>query len=258
MTTGVGVACLSDSGFLPHYSMPMHPFSAKPSPLHSLLPILDADWLAKVALVGLADLQSYSEQAVNPINRMARALADNAFAWTQLRCKQSPALCELYCSVWMRALRWHAPTVQVILNDHLALALQLQADGLHVGQEDMAVAECRQQLGKGKWLGLSTHSLSEVLAANEQAVDYIGFGPVFPTQSKADAQAVQGLARLRQMCQAAERPLVAIGGIQGEHLPAIAACGASSAAMISALWDKEHWPQRLQQASQRWSQAVLP
>ncbi len=252
LTTGVGVVYRSDSGALHTYPMPMNTPLAKPSPVRDLLPILDADWLAKRALVGLADLQNYSEQAANPINHIARALAHNALAWTQLRCKQPAALCELYCLVWMRALRHHAPQVQVIINDHLALAVRLQADGLHVGQEDIPVAVCRQQLGRDKWLGLSTHSLQEVLAANQQEVDYIGFGPVFSTQSKADAQAAQGMERLRQMCQASAHPLVAIGGIQLEHLPAMAACGASAAALISGLWDKEHWPQRLQQARQHW------
>ncbi|MBF0184215.1 MAG: thiamine phosphate synthase [Magnetococcales bacterium] len=226
--------------------MPIH------TAMQGVLPILDADCLEQINLINTADIRAWHDQRPTPLPAIATFLGHSGVSWLQLRCKRPAAQCTDFFAAWMEALRRYSPHLKVIINDHLALALQLCADGIHVGQEDTAVAQCRRQLPADKWIGLSTHSAAEVQAANGQPIDYIGFGPVYPTQTKADAQAVQGVARLAEMCRLSQHPVVAIGGIHIDHLPAIAACGASGAAMISGVWQPEKWQQRLQQAVGQW------
>jgi len=111
--------------------------------------------------------------------------------------------------------------------------LLCEADGLHLGQDDLAVADARTVLGDRVEIGLSTHSLAQGQEA--VGVDLIAFGPVFATSSKLDTDPVVGTERLARFCEAASRPVVAIGGVNLERAPAIWAAGASFGAAISAL-----------------------
>jgi len=120
------------------------------------------------------------------------------------------------------------------LNDRLDLALLVDADGLHLGQDDLPPEEVRKLWGT-RPLGLSTHNLSQARAAEARGVDAIGFGPLFSTQSKLNPDPEVGLAGLAEVCGALSLPVIAIGGVKLEHVPALRAAGASTCAVISAV-----------------------
>ncbi|WP_047374825.1 thiamine phosphate synthase [Exiguobacterium sp. ZOR0005] len=125
--------------------------------------------------------------------------------------------------------------VPFIVNDDVDLALKLDADGVHVGQEDVSAHRVRQMIGADKWLGVSVHSLEEAATAIEHA-DYVGIGPVLPTDSKEDAGEVNGTTLIREVRAAyRELPIVGIGGIRPEHVEEIRRDGADGVAIISAI-----------------------
>lgn len=123
-----------------------------------------------------------------------------------------------------------------IVNDRCDIALAVDADGVHVGQEDLPVTEARAIMGPSKLIGLSTHTIDQVKAATRSDADYLGFGPVFPTSTKADHEPVVGVEGLRAVRAVTDRPIVAIGGIGLEQIPAVMAAGADAVAVLSAVW----------------------
>lgn len=231
--------------------------------IRGILPILDAGQLAGQGLFSDIPSDPASGLGVPPgldeagrhaaAERIARFLGGTAVSSVQLRCKGPPEEAHHFIGIWLQALRTHSPHMAVIVNDHVELAKTLEADGVHVGQDDTPVAVCRHILGPTKLIGLSTHTMEEVRAANGQAgLDYIGFGPVFPTHSKQDAASVQGVDNLAKACRVARMPVVAIGGIQHPQLEAVHRAGATSAAMIGGLWERTRWAHLLEQAERRW------
>ena len=124
----------------------------------------------------------------------------------------------------------------LILNDHAELVREAGWHGVHLGQQDMSPANARSLVGPEAVIGWSTHTPEQALTAErEGAVDYVAIGPIFATQTKADAEAVVGIAGLRAVRAVMSKPLVAIGGIGAEMLAPVLAAGASSVALISAL-----------------------
>ncbi len=128
--------------------------------------------------------------------------------------------------------------VLFIMNDYLDLALDTDADGLHVGQTDLPVKVARRLLPLDKILGCSTTTLEQAVAAQSDGADYIAIGSMYPTSSKEAAKVV-GLERLRQIRQAISLPLVAIGGITKDNASEVIAAGADSVAVISAVLGAE-------------------
>lgn len=125
--------------------------------------------------------------------------------------------------------------VPFIINDDVNLALSIDADGVHVGQDDLPAEWIREQLGPDKWLGVSVHTMEEVSAALPFA-DYVGIGPIHATKSKLDAGHVRGTELIQQVRQHYPRlPIVGIGGIIPEHVPSILSDGADGVAVISAI-----------------------
>src|SRR5262249_48011953 len=111
------------------------------------------------------------------------------------------------------------------------------ADGVHLGQDDLPPAEARRILGPEAIIGLSTHSVDQVVKAMEQGVDYLAIGPIFPTVTKSNPDPVIGLKGLREVRKAVgDRQLIAIGGISADDLEAVFAAGANSVAMIGGLF----------------------
>lgn len=129
--------------------------------------------------------------------------------------------------------RYHTP---FIVNDDVRLALILNADGVHVGQNDGNLEGIREKIGAKKILGVSCHSIEEITQAIIIGANYAGVGPVFSTSSKADAQSPRGVLWLENLRkQHPDFPLVAIGGINLASIPAIFAAGIDGVAVISAI-----------------------
>jgi thiamine-phosphate pyrophosphorylase len=132
-----------------------------------------------------------------------------------------------------------AAGVPFCINDRLDVALAIEADAVHLGQDDLPLSDARdvRALAKaeGMLIGYSTHSRAQALAVAEGGADYIGFGPCFPTLSKANPDPVVGLEALADVCRSVSIPVVAIGGIELDAVPSIARAGAAAAAVISAV-----------------------
>jgi thiamine-phosphate pyrophosphorylase len=123
----------------------------------------------------------------------------------------------------------------LIVNDRIDVALAAEADGVHLGQTDLPIAEARR-IAPELWIGISTHNLAQVRAACEAGADYLGFGPVFATTTKERADPVQGLDALRAaVAEADGRPVVAIGGITAAEAAGVYRTGASAVCAIRAV-----------------------
>ncbi len=125
--------------------------------------------------------------------------------------------------------------VPLIINDRVDIAVAIDADGVHIGQEDLPVEVVRRIIGFDKILGLSTKNLKQVKEANFLPVDYIGFGSVFPTETKKDAK-VTGLEDLRKAVELSLVPVVAIGGITKENVDQVLKTGCNNIAVVSAVF----------------------
>jgi thiamine-phosphate pyrophosphorylase len=128
-----------------------------------------------------------------------------------------------------------AAGVPFCVNDRLDVALAVGADFVHVGQDDLPVEEVRRLAGARLKVGVSTHNPAQARDAVAGGADYIGFGPVFGTRSKINPDPVVGLEELRAVAAAVPVPVVAIGGIDLDSVDAVAATGASAAAVIAAI-----------------------
>ena len=125
--------------------------------------------------------------------------------------------------------------VPLIVNDRADVALAVGATGVHFGQDDMPVSIGRQILSPEVILGASARTEEKILAAISEGADYIGFGPIYGTTSKPDAETAKGLERLRRMCDIAACPVIAIGGISIQTAGEVIRAGAHGIAVISAV-----------------------
>ncbi|WCT56640.1 thiamine phosphate synthase [Paenibacillus kyungheensis] len=142
----------------------------------------------------------------------------------------------------------HTHQIPFIVNDDVELAIALNADGIHVGQEDAPADQIRARLGDDKIIGVSAHSVAEARQAIEDGADYLGIGPIYPTISKADAQAVQGTSTITALKNHhIEIPLVGIGGIHAGNAEPIFTAGADGIAVISAIAGQTDIEQATQQ-----------
>ncbi len=141
--------------------------------------------------------------------------------------------------------------VLFIINDHLDLALACDADGLHVGQNDLPVPIARNLLPQSKILGCSAATLEEARKAVDEGADHIGFGSVYPTESKSDVR-LTGLDMLRQVKSQVSVPVVAIGGINIDNIADVVDAGADSIAVINAVLGADD----IIEASQRLTAAI--
>jgi thiamine-phosphate pyrophosphorylase len=128
-----------------------------------------------------------------------------------------------------------AKGIPFIVNDDIELALELDADGIHIGQEDEPVKNIRKKIGD-KILGVSAHSLEEAHIAIENGADYLGLGPIFPTKTKDDAKEVRGTTLIEMLrTNGLTIPIVGIGGITVENARTVVNAGADGVAVISAI-----------------------
>lgn len=163
------------------------------------------------------------------------ALAGGATV-VQLRLKHTPDGAALELLRWAAA-RARAAGALCFANDRFDLALLAGADGVHLGQDDLAPEELPADARARLLVGLSTHTLEQARASRARPIDYAAFGPVFASGSKASGYAPRGCGLLRQAAELAGRPLVAIGGIGAANLAEVRAAGAAAAAVISAVAD---------------------
>jgi thiamine-phosphate pyrophosphorylase len=133
-----------------------------------------------------------------------------------------------------------------IVNDRADIAVLANAQGVHVGQQDLNVEEARAIVGPDNLVGVSTHSLEQLDAADKTSADYIAFGPIFPTSSKENPDPVVGLELLREARQHTGKPLVAIGGITLERAAEVFRAGANSLAVARDLIASENPAARAQ------------
>lgn len=161
------------------------------------------------------------------------ALLDLGVRTVQLRCKDpSRAPAEVARAV---AAGRAVPGAQVVINDHWRVAVEAGAAWIHLGQEDLDDADLAVIAASGAGLGISSHSPGERRRAQQAGADYVALGPVFETSLKRMKFAPQGLARVTAWARAVDVPVVAIGGISLDDVPALRAAGAASVAVVSAI-----------------------
>ncbi|MEE0799850.1 MAG: thiamine phosphate synthase [Gemmiger sp.] len=182
-----------------------------------LYAVTDRSWLGggrledavRAALDGGATFVQLREKALDPADLLAEA-------------RQLAALC-------------HARHVPFVVDDNVEIALAAGADGVHVGQSDMAARRARALLGPDRILGVSAHNPAEALAAEADGADYLGCGAAFATSTKKDAHPVTAQT-MRAVTAAVRIPVVAIGGIDAHNLPELAGRGLAGVAVVSALF----------------------
>ncbi|MGH2574619.1 MAG: thiamine phosphate synthase [Ignavibacteria bacterium] len=125
--------------------------------------------------------------------------------------------------------------VTFIVNDRVDIALISDADGVHLGKEDIPVSEARKLLGRNKIIGGTAHNVKEALQVEKDGVDYIGFGHIFPTLTKLKTTQPQGLERLAEVIRLISIPVLAIGGINTENVNKVILSGAYGVALIGSV-----------------------
>jgi thiamine-phosphate pyrophosphorylase len=186
--------------------------------------------LGSCLLYGIVDLGYVAPDRVATVTTQ---LIDGGIDILQLRAKQRPkteivGFAEAMLPITRRA------GVPLILNDHADLLRHVEADGCHVGQDDLSVVAARSLAGRNCIIGKSTHSLSQAAAAEREGADYLGFGPLFPTATKPDARPV-GLNDIRAVYEQIRVPIFCIGGIRLENLPGIQLAGCKRVCIVSDL-----------------------
>lgn len=128
--------------------------------------------------------------------------------------------------------QYHVP---FLIDDNVEVAIRCGADGIHVGQQDMAAKEVRKKIGPDKILGVSAETVEQAVRAEKDGADYLGVGAVFATSTKPDADSVSRKT-LTQICKAVHIPVVAIGGIQQDNLVKLKGTGISGVSLVSAVF----------------------
>lgn len=129
--------------------------------------------------------------------------------------------------------------VPLIINDSIEVAVAVDADGVHLGQDDDNAAQARQLLGKDKIIGVSAHNVQEALQAVQDGADYLGSGAVFGSGTKTNVSTLP-MQTLREICSAVPIPVVAIGGITEQNLQQLSGSGIAGAAVVSAIFAQEN------------------
>lgn len=138
-----------------------------------------------------------------------------------------------------------------LINDRIDIALAVDADGVHLGQDDMPIKVARGLLGTDKIIGLTAHNVKEAKESQAKGADYVGVSPIFATDTKPDAGEPAGLGLIRDVKATVTIPQVAIGGITDENLQSVIDAGADSVCMISAVVTKDDIVQAVRNVNTR-------
>ena len=188
----------------------------------------DKNWLKLYIVTDRAwlngkDLGSQVEESIQNgatlVQLREKALEEAAFA---AEAENIKAVCRKY-------------GVPLIVNDSVEVALAVGADGVHVGQHDMAAGDVRKKLGPDKFLGVSAQTVEQAVAAERAGADYLGVGAVFSTSTKLDAAEVS-IDTLKAICAAVSIPVVAIGGIGPDNIQMLEGSGVAGVAVVSAVF----------------------
>lgn len=183
----------------------------------TLYAVTDRAWVGKQSLY--EQVESALKGAATCVQLREKELDDAAFLE---EAKAIRALCK----------RYHVP---FFINDNVEIAIACQADGVHVGQEDMLASDVRKKVGGDMMIGVSVHSVEEAEEAVRNGADCLGVGAMFSTSTKADAS-VLSMNTLKAICDTVEIPVVAIGGINKENLMSLAGTGVDGVALVSAIF----------------------
>jgi len=168
--------------------------------------------------------------------RIVEAALDGGATVIQLRKKSMPMLEQYRLALALRTLT-RAHEALLIINDHADLAVAADADGVHLGQDDLPPAAVRALPGfDGRLIGRSTHSLAQAQLAVREGADYVAVGPVYPTPTKEGRPAV-GTGLVARVAGVIDRPFVAVGGIDLGNAPAVIDAGAPAVAVVRAVYD---------------------
>ena len=179
--------------------------------------VTDRAWVGKMSLY--QQVEAALQNGATCIQLREKELDDADFL---AEAQEMAALCR----------RYHVP---FIINDKVDIAIACHADGVHVGQEDMAASDVRKRVGDQMMIGVSAHTVEEALEAVRDGADYLGLGAVFSTSTKTDAGAMS-FDTLKAICDAVEIPTVAIGGISPANIMQLAGSGVDGVAVVSAIF----------------------
>ena len=185
-----------------------------------LYAVTDRSWLGTESLY--SQVKKAIDGGVTFVQLREKELAQEAFYKEALEIQ---ALCR-------------GKNIPFVINDNVALAKEIDADGVHVGQEDMEAGDVRSLLGPDKIIGVSAHSVEEALLAEKRGADYLGVGAAFSTNSKKDVSCISH-ETIRDICQAVQIPVIAIGGINETNIEELKGTGICGVAVISAIFAKK-------------------
>ena len=182
-----------------------------------LYAVTDRAWVGKQSLY--EQVEAALKGGVTCVQLREKELSEEEFL---AEAKEIKALCS----------RYHVP---FFINDNVDVAIKCQADGVHVGQEDMKASDVRAKVGDQMIIGVSAHSVVEAVEAVKNGADCLGVGAMFATSTKSDAS-VLPKETLRAICEAVDVPVVAIGGIGESNILELAGTGADGVALVSAIF----------------------
>ena len=186
--------------------------------------------LSDCRLYGILDL---SYVAAEDVERVASEMIEGGVDLIQFRAKKS-SISEIVDFAAKLHEVTKAAKIPFVINDHPAVAAQVAVEGVHVGQEDDSIAIAREKAGREIFVGKSTHSFEQAVAAQHEGANYIGFGPIFATPTKPDYKPI-GLDDIKRVHDAVSVPIFCIGGIKLDNLGQVIAAGARRVAIVSGL-----------------------
>ena len=199
-----------------------------------LYAVTDRAWVGKQSLY--EQVESALKGGVTCVQLREKELNDEEFL---KEANEISALCKQY-------------GVPFFINDNVEIAMKCHADGIHVGQEDMEASKVRQRVGDDMMIGVSVHSVEEALEAVKNGANCLGVGAMFSTSTKTDVD-VLSIETLRNICEAVDVPVVAIGGINKNNISHLAKTGVDGVALVSAIFaakDIEKETKRLRKLSE--------
>lgn len=183
----------------------------------TLYAVTDRTWTKEKSL--MQQVEEALEGGITFLQLREKHLGENEFI---KEAKEMKALAEKY-------------QVPFVINDNIKVALEVDADGVHIGQDDMSVEEARKLLGEDKIIGVSAHNVEEAMKAKKGGADYLGVGAVCATSTKKDANVVDK-EEIRKIRDAVDIPIVAIGGIKKDNIKTLEGTGVDGVAVVSAIF----------------------